>query len=64
MRKDHVRYILVEWGPIDDGLSYLDPAQVRALTVHARLLFSYTGRSYGRLALYELRKTTRRSAEE
>jgi Dolichyl-phosphate-mannose-protein mannosyltransferase len=54
MRKDHVRYILVEWGTIDEGLSYLDPAQVRALTAHARLLFSYTGRSYGQLALYEL----------
>jgi len=62
LRKDHVRYILVEWGPIDEGLSYLDPAQVRALTGHARLLFSYTGRSYGQLALYELPRTTRQSA--
>ncbi|HJY96653.1 MAG TPA: hypothetical protein VJ371_17010, partial [Streptosporangiaceae bacterium] len=62
LRKDHVRYILVEWGPIDEGLSSLDPAQVRALTGHARLLFSYTGRSYGQLALYELPGTTDRSA--
>ncbi len=63
LRKDHVRYILVEWGPINEGLSYLDPAQVQALTAHARLLFSYTGRSYGQLALYELPRTTGRPAE-
>jgi 4-amino-4-deoxy-L-arabinose transferase-like glycosyltransferase len=63
LRKDHVRYILVEWGPIDEGLSYLDQAQVRALIGHSRLLFSYTGRSYGQLALYEMPGTTDRSAE-
>jgi len=63
LRKDHVRYILVEWGLIDEGLSYLDPAQVRALTGHARLLFSYTGRSYAQLALYEMPGTTDRSAQ-
>jgi hypothetical protein len=54
LRRDHVRYVLVEWEPIDDGLSDLDRAQVRALIVGARQLFSFTGRSYGQLALYEL----------
>lgn len=63
LRKDHVRYILVEWGPIDEGLSYLGPAQVRALTAHAKVLFSWTGRSYGQLTLYELPATTARSAK-
>lgn len=54
LQKAHVRYILVEWGPIEEGYSYLNPSQVRGLVGHTRLVFSFRGRTYGQLALYQL----------
>lgn len=54
LRQEHVRYVMVEWGPIDEGYSYLAPAKVRSLVRGSRLVFSYWGRTYGQLALYEL----------
>ena len=50
----HVRYVVVEWGTIDEGYSDQTPSQVRNLVSHARLVFSFTGRTYGELALYQL----------
>jgi hypothetical protein len=53
LRQEHVRYVMVEWGPIDEGYSYLSPARVRHLIRGDRLVFSYRGRTYGQLALYQ-----------
>jgi 4-amino-4-deoxy-L-arabinose transferase-like glycosyltransferase len=54
LHRERVRYILVEWGPIEEGYSYLTPSQVRKLIRHTRLVFSFRGRTYGQLALYKL----------
>ncbi len=53
LRQEHVRYVMVEWGPIDEGYSYLSPGRVRRLIRGDRLVFSYRGRTYGQLALYQ-----------
>ena len=50
----HSRYILVEWGEVDDGYSYLTPAQVRFFTKGGRVVFSFRGRTYDNLELYQL----------
>lgn len=50
----HVRYILVPWAEVNQGYSYLSPAQVRRLIGPGSLLFSFHGRTYGDLALYRL----------
>jgi Dolichyl-phosphate-mannose-protein mannosyltransferase len=52
--QSHVRYILVEWGEIDQGYSILTPAQVRFFAKGGRVVFSFSGRTYGDLDLYEL----------
>jgi hypothetical protein len=49
----HARYLLVEWGPVNEGYSD-PPSQVRHLVGHDRLVFSFRGPTYGQLALYEL----------
>ena len=54
LSEGHVRYVVVEWGTIDEGYSDRTPSQVRNLVSHARLVFSFTGRTYGQLALYQL----------
>ncbi len=50
----HVRYVLVEWGEVDEGYSYLTPAQVRFFTKGGRVIFSFRGRTYNNLELYQL----------
>jgi hypothetical protein len=50
----HVRYILVEWGEVDKGYSYLTPAQVRFFTKGGQVVFSFRGRTYDNLELYQL----------
>jgi hypothetical protein len=54
LRAYQVRYVLVEWGPVREGDSFLRAAEVRRLVRGSKLLFSFTGRSYGQLALYRL----------
>jgi len=54
IRQQKVRYVMVEWGPIDEGYSYLKPSQVRRLVQGDQLVFSFRGRTYGQLDLYEL----------
>jgi hypothetical protein len=54
LRQERVRYIMVEWGPIDEGYSYLNSSQVHALIRHYRRVFSYRGRTYGDLSLYRV----------
>jgi len=53
--RQHVRYVLVPWAEVDEGYSYLSPAQVRSLTDQGQLVFSFHGRTFGDLALYRLR---------
>ena len=54
LEQNRVRYLVVEWGPVDEGYSDQTPAQVRQLVSHGRLVFSFRGRTYSDLALYEL----------
>ena len=54
IRQQNLRYVMVEWGPIDEGYSYLKPSQVRRLIQGDRLVFSFRGRTYGQLDLYKL----------
>jgi 4-amino-4-deoxy-L-arabinose transferase-like glycosyltransferase len=51
---EHVRYVVVPWGEIDEGYTSLSRAQVRHLVVQGRVVFSFHGRTYGDLALYLL----------
>jgi hypothetical protein len=52
--REHVRYIVVPWAQVNDGYSFLAPSQVRRLVGPGRLVFSFHGRTYGNLALYQL----------
>lgn len=52
--REHVRYVVVPWAEVGQGYSYLTPAQTRALVRNGRLLFSFHGRAYGDLALYQI----------
>src|SRR6185437_4004299 len=56
LNQQHVDYIMVEWGPIQEGYAYLNTAQVGDLIrqSHSRLVFSFSGRSYGHLSLYKV----------
>lgn len=49
-----VRYAVVAWSLVDQGYASWTPEQASALTHQGTLLFSHTGRSFGRLALYRL----------
>jgi hypothetical protein len=52
--REHVRYVVVEWGPINQGYSDLTPSQVRHLLGRGRLVVSFWGRTNGQVALYKL----------
>ncbi len=54
LSREHVRYVVVEWGPIDEGYSHETPAQVRQLVAHGKVVFSFRGRTYDNLELYQL----------
>ncbi len=54
LSQDHVRYIVVEWALINDGYSDLTASQVRQLVGDGRLVFSFRGRTFGQIALYQL----------
>jgi 4-amino-4-deoxy-L-arabinose transferase-like glycosyltransferase len=54
LSRDHVRYVVVEWGEINEGYSSLTPPQVRNLVGHGQPVFSFDGRTYGHLVLYRL----------
>jgi hypothetical protein len=58
--QQHVRYVLVPWAEVDEGYSYLSPAQVRRLIGQGRLVFSFHGRTFADLALYRLPPAVRR----
>jgi Dolichyl-phosphate-mannose-protein mannosyltransferase len=52
--KAHVRYFVVEWGAVEQGYSNQTPAQIQHLVSGDRVVFSFTGRTYGNLVLYQL----------
>jgi Dolichyl-phosphate-mannose-protein mannosyltransferase len=58
--REQVRYVVIPWGEVDQGYSYLTPAQARALVRHGRVLFSVDERTYGDLALYQIPLVTPR----
>jgi hypothetical protein len=51
---NRVRYVVVEWAPVDQGYSDLSSSQVRQLVSHGRVVFSSHGRTYGDLDLYRV----------
>ena len=54
LARQHVQFIVAEWAEIDEGYASLSPVQVRKLTSSGRVVFSFHGRTYGDLQLYQL----------
>jgi hypothetical protein len=54
LSREHVRYAVVEWGPVNQGYSDLTSFQVRHLLRRGRLVVSFWGRTNGQVALYQL----------
>jgi hypothetical protein len=54
LTRAHARYVVVEWGPVEEGYSDKTPAQVRQLLAHGKVVFSFNERTYGDLELYQL----------
>ena len=54
LARQHVQYIVAEWAEIDEGYASFSPVQVRKLTSSGRAVFSFHGRTYGDLQLYQL----------
>jgi hypothetical protein len=52
--REHVRYVVVPWAEVNQGYGNLTASQVQHLVGRGRLLFSFHGRTYGDLALYQL----------
>ncbi len=50
----HARYLVVQWGTVNEGYSLLSTSQVRLLIEHARPVFTAWGRTYDELELYRL----------
>jgi len=55
LAKNHARFIVIEWGLLQDGYSTMSPAAARLLIHDDRILFSAGGRSNGEVVLYEIR---------
>jgi hypothetical protein len=51
---EHVRWVVVPWTEILQHYSYYSPAQVRNLISQGQLMFSFRGRTYGNVTLYQL----------
>ena len=54
LRQAAARYLVIEWGSVADDYSDLSAGQAQRLAHLGRQLFSASGRSYGRVAVYEL----------
>jgi hypothetical protein len=54
LTRARARYVVVEWGPVEEGFSLETPAQVRQLVAHSEVVFSFQERTYGDLELYKL----------
>jgi Dolichyl-phosphate-mannose-protein mannosyltransferase len=51
---ENVRYVVVEWSQVNEGYSTLSPSEVRHFVAHGWRVFSFSGRTYGDLTLYQL----------
>ena len=51
---EHVRYAVVPWTEILQHYSYYSPSRVRHIVEGGKVLFSFHGRTYGDVVLYEL----------
>jgi hypothetical protein len=54
LAKAHARYFVVEWAAVEQGYSNQTPASVQRTVSGDRVVFSFTGRTYGNLVLYQL----------
>jgi hypothetical protein len=54
LARSHARYLVVEWAVVDEGYSDIDSAQVHQLIRRAKVVFSFQGRTYSDLVLYQL----------
>jgi dolichyl-phosphate-mannose-protein mannosyltransferase len=52
--RERARYLVVPWGDVRQGYSYLSAGRVRSLAGTGMLEFAFRGRTYGELALYRL----------
>ena len=50
----HVRYAVVPWTEINQHYSYYSPARVLGIIRQGKILFSFHGRTYGDVVLYQL----------
>lgn len=51
---EHVRYAVVPWTEINQHYSYYSPARVLGIVHQGKVLFSFRGRTYGDVVLYQL----------
>jgi 4-amino-4-deoxy-L-arabinose transferase-like glycosyltransferase len=51
---DNARYLVVSWLEVLQGYSYLSTGQVVRLAYHGVPLYSFSGRTYGKLVLYRI----------
>jgi hypothetical protein len=58
LARNHARYLIVEWAVVNEGYANVTPAQVRTLIGHSQPVFSFRGRTYGNLALYQLKASS------
>ena len=54
LSEEHVRYVVVEWGLINQDYSDQTRSQVQNLIGNGRLVFSFSERTNGQIALYQL----------
>jgi hypothetical protein len=54
LAQSHARYLIVEWAVVNEGYSDVTSAQVRQLIGNSPVIFSFRGRTYGNLTLYQL----------
>jgi 4-amino-4-deoxy-L-arabinose transferase-like glycosyltransferase len=52
--RERVSYVVVPWAEIERGYTHLTPSDVRHLVGRGRMVFSFHGRSFGDLELYQL----------
>jgi 4-amino-4-deoxy-L-arabinose transferase-like glycosyltransferase len=57
--RENVQYLVVPWRVVDEGYSYLSKRAVHRATEHAYPLFTFRGRTHGRLVLYWLPRSHR-----
>ena len=52
--EEGIGYVLVPWTEVYDGYSSIDASQIKHLVSSGRIVFSFRGRTYGDLVLYQL----------